>query len=153
MNLDLHIIWILFVVGLALVTGELFIPGGIVGVIGFILVLVAIGCAFYQSATFTAVAMIVTAIVVIPAGFILLLPRLSMNAELSREDGFVEGTSKHEWMGRVGRTVSPLRPMGTAEFEGQRLSVQAEHGMVESGVEVTVVRVEGNCPFVRPVES
>lgn len=153
MNLDLHVIWILYAIGLALLAAELFIPGAIVGTVGFILVLVAIGFAFYQSATFTAVTMIVAAIVVIPTGFILLLPRLSMNAELSREDGFVEGTSKHDWMGRVGRTVSPLRPMGTAEFEGQRLSVQAEHGMIESGVEVTVVRVEGNCPFVRPVES
>lgn len=153
MNLDLHVIWVLYAIGLALLAAELFIPGAIVGTVGFILVLVAIGFAFYQSATFTAVTMIATAIVVIPTGFILLLPRLSMNAELSREDGFVEGADKQEWMGRVGRTVSPLRPMGTAEFEGQRLSVQTEHGMIESGVEVTVVRAEGNCLFVRSVES
>jgi len=130
----------------------MFIPGGIVGAVGFILLLVAVGAAFYQSATLSAILMIVIAVVVIPLALMLVLPRLAMNAELKSDDGFVEGQDKHTMIGRVGKSLSPLRPVGTADFDGERVSVQTEHGMIESGEMVTVTKVEGNVIFVRGAE-
>jgi membrane-bound serine protease (ClpP class) len=139
------------VLGLGLLASEMFVPGAIVGSVGFILVLVAIGSSFYQSETVSGVLMVLISVVAIPAGVMFILPRLSMKVELKREDGLTEGTSERGMMGRVGRTVSPLRPVGTAEFDGERVSVQAEHGLIDAGQAVTVVRVEGNSVFVRPV--
>jgi len=130
----------------------MFIPGGIVGAVGFILLLVAVGAAFYQAAALTAVLMIVITVVVIPLVLMLVLPRLSMNAELKKDEGFVEGQDKHEMIGRVGKTLSPLRPVGTADFDGGRISVQTEHGMIEADEMVTVTKVEGNIIFVRPAD-
>jgi len=139
------------VLGLGLLASEMFVPGVIVGSVGFILVLVAIGSSFYQSETVSGVLMIVITVVAIPAGVMFILPRLSMKVELKREEGFTEGERERGMMGRVGRTVTPLRPVGTAEFDGERISVQAEHGLIDADQAVTVVRVEGNSVFVRPV--
>ncbi|MDP6118821.1 MAG: NfeD family protein [Planctomycetota bacterium] len=149
MNIDLHIIWILFVIGLAFVTGELFIPGGIVGIIGGALIIVAAGSAFYQESPMTGIFMIVSTLIVIPAGIMIIMPRHAVKAELSSDDGFNQGQEHHRLIGASGHTVSPLRPMGTAEIEGERYSVQAEHGLIDPEVEVTVTRVEGNTIFVR----
>jgi membrane-bound serine protease (ClpP class) len=149
MNLELHVIWILFIIGIAFVTGELFIPGGIVGVIGGALILVAAGSAFYQGSSLTGTFMIVSSLIVIPAGIMIIMPRHAVKAELSSDEGFSQGQEYHRLLGASGYTVSPLRPMGTAEIEGERYSVQAEHGMIDPEVTVTVTRVEGNTIYVR----
>ena len=149
MDLQLHVIWILFVIGLSFVTGELFIPGGIVGVIGGALIFVAAGSAIYQGSTLTGVFMIVSTLIIIPAGIMIIMPRHAVKAELSRNEGFSQGQENHRLIGASGLTVSPLRPMGTAEIEGERYSVQTEHGMIDPEVQVTVTRVEGNTIFVR----
>lgn len=149
MNLELHIIWILFVLGLAFVTGELFIPGGIVGVIGGALIIVAAGSALYQGSTLTGIFMIVSTLIIIPAGIMIIMPRHAVKAELSSNEGFNQGHEYHRLIGASGLTISPLRPMGTAEIGGERYSAQAEHGMIDPEVKVTVTRVEGNTIFVR----
>ena len=42
---------------------------------------------------------------------------------------------------------------GSIEFDGERISVVSDVGMIDSGEEVIVVRVQGNRVFVRPIES
>ncbi|MEE9294061.1 MAG: hypothetical protein V3W34_03730 [Phycisphaerae bacterium] len=46
-------------------------------------------------------------------------------------------------IGQVGRTLSPLRPVGTCEFGRQRLECISESGMVEADVKVRAVGVRG----------
>lgn len=45
--------------------------------------------------------------------------------------------------GAVGVTVTRLAPMGTARFGDLRLEVTAREGMIDPGVEVEVVEVDG----------
>jgi membrane-bound serine protease (ClpP class) len=47
--------------------------------------------------------------------------------------------------------VTPLRPAGTADFDGERIPVVTEGDHVTAGRTVEVVAVEGNRIVVRPV--
>ena len=53
--------------------------------------------------------------------------------------------------GDRGTTVTRLAPMGTARFGGRTLEVTSDEGMLDPGVEVEVVRVEGNKIFVKQI--
>ena len=55
--------------------------------------------------------------------------------------------------GIEGITLTPLRPAGTAELEGRRVSVVAETGFIESDTRVRVLRVEGNRVVVRALPA
>jgi len=46
-------------------------------------------------------------------------------------------------IGRAGRTVSPLRPVGICEFDGRRVSCICRLGMIEAGAEVEAVGISG----------
>lgn len=52
-------------------------------------------------------------------------------------------------VGKEGRSLSMLRPSGTARIDGRRMSVVTGGEFVDSGVEIVVTRVEGNSVFVR----
>ena len=53
--------------------------------------------------------------------------------------------------GAVGVTVTRLAPMGTARFGDLRLEVTAREGMIDPGVEVEVVEVDGIKVYVSAV--
>ena len=56
---------------------------------------------------------------------------------------------KGSLLGKTGRTVTPLRPAGTAEIEGNPISVITQGGWLDADVEVTVVGTDGVTPVVR----
>lgn len=55
--------------------------------------------------------------------------------------------------GTVGVTVTRLAPMGTARFGELRLEVTAREGIIDPGVEVEVVEVDGIKVYVSAVVS
>lgn len=55
--------------------------------------------------------------------------------------------------GTVGMTVTRLAPMGTARFGDLRLEVTAREGIIDPGVEVEVVEVDGIKVYVAAVVS
>lgn len=55
--------------------------------------------------------------------------------------------------GTVGVTVTRLAPMGTARFGDLRLEVTAREGIIDPGVEVEVVEVDGIKVYVSAVVS
>jgi membrane-bound serine protease (ClpP class) len=67
-----------------------------------------------------------------------------------REDGGVESDYKR-LLGRTGRAVTVLRPVGKAEIEGETFQVEADGSFVNPGGEVKVVKVHGNTINVRSV--
>ena len=46
--------------------------------------------------------------------------------------------------GKTGTTLTRCRPAGMAEIQGQRVNVVAEGTMLEPGIPIKVVRIEGN---------
>jgi membrane-bound serine protease (ClpP class) len=55
--------------------------------------------------------------------------------------------------GKSGTTLTRCRPSGMAEIEGQRVNVVAEGTMLEAGIPIKVIRIEGNRVVVRGIEE
>lgn len=56
-------------------------------------------------------------------------------------------------VGRTGRTLTPMRPVGMCEFNGQRVECVAENGYLQKDQSVRVRQVEGNKVTVEIVEG
>ncbi|MEH0156081.1 NfeD family protein [Limibacter armeniacum] len=54
-------------------------------------------------------------------------------------------------VGDLGKTISALRPMGTAEFGGEIYEVRTQGRFLESGLPIRVERVESSKVFVTQI--
>ncbi len=139
-----------YLIGLALLFAELFVPGVVMGVLGGIVVIYAVVAAWLQGEYVTAVLLTGTTLVAAPLMVRYAMRRLSLASSLPAEDGFAAAESGLAGLaGHEGVTLTPLRPAGTADFDGRRVSVVAESGYVELDTRVRVLRVEGNRVVVR----
>ena len=76
--------------------------------------------------------------------------RLILEQELAARAGYASAPeSDHRWMGKRGTTVTPLRPSGIAEFDGERVDVVSEGMFIDSGMPIVVLHVDGNRIVVR----
>jgi membrane-bound serine protease (ClpP class) len=76
--------------------------------------------------------------------------RLVLEQELTAEAGYASAPeSDRHWVGKRGTTVSPLRPAGIAEFDGDRVDVVSEGVFIDAGQSIDVLRVDGNRIVVR----
>ncbi len=55
--------------------------------------------------------------------------------------------------GKVGRTLSSLRPAGVVDFDGRRIDTLTEGMMVEPGQWVRCIDVKAGRVIVRPVDK
>ncbi|GMV98145.1 MAG: hypothetical protein HRF43_17945 [Phycisphaerae bacterium] len=53
-------------------------------------------------------------------------------------------------IGRVGRTLTPLRPVGTCVFDDRRVECVSEQGVIAAAVEVEAIRLADRTLVVRP---
>ncbi len=76
--------------------------------------------------------------------------RLLLETALDADEGYASAPEQdRRWLGRTGRTTSPLRPAGYVDLDGERVDVVSDGEMLDAGVEVVVVRVDGNRIVVR----
>jgi membrane-bound serine protease (ClpP class) len=61
------------------------------------------------------------------------------------------GAGESHLLGKEGRTLTPLRPSGKAQFTGEPEDVVSHGEFIPEDVRVRVVRVEGNRVVVEPV--
>lgn len=153
-----YLILILAVAGIALLAVETMMPGfGVAGISGLCVELAAIvlaGINFGLTA-----ALLLVALVVIAGGASIWLSLRSIRSGRLSHSGLVlnsteSGTpadSLQAMEGQVGVVVAALRPVGVADFKGDRYEVRAEGEFITTGTEVRVIRVEGNKMTVRPV--
>lgn len=152
--------------GIVLLAIEVFIlPGfGIAGVVGIAALVSGLGLTLVGAgATWGAVVaaagrVALSLLLAIGASLVLLrvlpkLPlgrRLVLDTELPVKAGFGSAPEADiHWLGRRGVSLSPLRPAGIAEIDGERVDVVSKGDLIEAGQPVEVVRVEGNRVVVR----
>jgi len=70
-----------------------------------------------------------------------------------RGDAIVDTDQLSQLLGRTGRALTPMRPVGTCDFDGHRVECVAESGYVESDKLITVIRVEGTQLTVRVTDE
>ncbi|MFP4660701.1 MAG: NfeD family protein [Halanaerobiales bacterium] len=146
-------IMILMLVGLVLLALEVFvIPGfGITGIGGIIAIFTSI---YFLFPSFeVAVGAIATILILTIAGIIVLFKvfgssrlweNISLEESQSREAGYLAQSDRKSLKGKVGKTVTPLRPAGIALVEGERIDVVSEGGFIDKNEEIIVYQIAGN---------
>lgn len=155
-------------IGLLLLALEVFvIPGfGIAGFLGLLALMGGLGLSLIGSgATWpvvmqavgrTALSLVVAILVALVAlRYLARSPfgqQFVLKEELAAGEGYASAPeTDRRWLGRRGTVVSPLRPSGIAQLEGQRVDVVSEGEFIDAGEAVEVSRVEGNRVVVRKV--
>ena len=159
----LFLAYALIVIGLLLMAAELFLPsGGIVFVLGVGGVIAGVAIAFSDSTTQGVVTVIVVVVLVPMLGPLLMhyWPRTAIGKKLlltgPEEDATVAqmpvNLELEQLRGRYGKTLSPLRPSGVANFDGRRVDVISEGTMIDAGQWVKVIDVKAGRIVVRHVD-
>ena len=79
--------------------------------------------------------------------------RIVLRERLTSEQGYTAPADLQRWVGRTGRALTPLRPGGVIEVDGERLDASTEGEYLEPGTPVRVVRAEGLRIVVRRLEE
>ncbi len=152
---------ILFLIGVICVVLEIFVPGGILGVIG---VGAIIGSLFLSTDDMghmtmsIAIALMVSIIASVLLFRFMGLERgffknIILSDSTSTEKGYISSKSRLELIGLEGTTLTPLRPSGTAVFDGERIDVVSEGGYISNEAQVKIVKAEGTRVVVRELDK
>jgi len=152
---------ILFVLGIILLVIELFVPGGILGFLGFgsiILSILLAGENVYSMAINLIIAILVAvmAMVILVKIFkkrIRLFDKIVLKDATTTEQGYISNQSRTDLLNRTGITITPLRPSGTIMIDNERIDAVTEGGFIAAGSNVQVVEVEGVRVVVREIKD
>jgi membrane-bound serine protease (ClpP class) len=152
---------ILFVLGIILVIAEFFVPGGIMGALGFASMITSLYLASGDFVHMTislltalAVSIIVSILLVKVFGKRMnIFKKLILRDSTNTESGYVSNKSRAELLGLEGVALTTLRPSGTAIIADERLDVVTEGGFISQGQRVKVVKVEGSRIVVRELSK
>ena len=147
------------IAAMALFLLEIITPSfGVIAVVGIGALAGSIWFAFELSSILGVIVLVVYALL-IPAYIVFLvklLPKTPLGkilflkkAAKATGDAIPEAIRDKELLGAEGTAETTLRPGGAARIDGKRISVQAEHGMIEAGSAITVVKIDGASIFVR----
>jgi len=155
-------ILVCFLVGVALLVLEAFMPGfGLPGIAGVVLQVIAVALTWFNHGPVAALGMTLVILSIIAIAISVSL-RSAANGKLSKSKLILKETESNEagyrstedmeiFLGREGVTTTVLRPIGTAEFDDVRLNVVSEGEYIPAGQKVQIVRVEGSRILVRTV--
>ena len=150
---------VLILIGLALVLAEVYLAPGIsvLGVAGVIVAAAGVGYAFVEggavgglgalAGTFIAGALLVGMLWKLGAW-----ERFVLRDSIGRDDDDDRTASRARLIGREGVALSPLRPTGVAEIEGERVEVCSDGAFIAAGSAIRVVAIDRTRFLVRMAE-
>ena len=160
--------WLAFAVFLyfasaALIIAEVFVPsGGIISIFSLACLIGGIAIFFHHSTTAGWIG-IVIAVVMMPSVLIIayrIFPKTKFGKSVTltppqrRSGDAIPDTDELKGLlGAEGTVLTPLRPVGTVDFNGQRVECVAESGYVDKEQKVKVIRVQGTQLTVRIIED
>ncbi|MCM3511596.1 MULTISPECIES: NfeD family protein [Carnobacterium] len=151
---------IIFILGICLLIFEVFVPDfGVAGIIGFLLIIGGV----YLTNNDLSTALRDLSIAVVAASFLFImlirrgyslthLQKLVLQNNLDKESGFSSNTDASAYLGKTGKTTTPLRPSGKVQFEDTELDVVSTGEHIDTNVSVIVTKVEGYKIIVRRVD-
>ncbi len=137
----------LLALGFILLFLEVFVPGGVLGVIGAVAMVYGCYLAFGMSSGWGAAAVCLSVVVAVLAVRLVMRSRLGAKLVLNdsgARDWKAADAGLEGLLGREGQTLSPLRPAGLAEIDERRIDVIADSEFLAAGAWVRVCEVEGN---------
>lgn len=152
---------VLFVLGLILMIIELFIPSfGIFGILGLIGFAMGISLAAYETSYGMMSLVIALVINAVLLAFLIkhfghrgVWNRFILQDEQRKETGYVSHSKDKNLVGKVGRSLTKLRPSGVAVIDGKRFDVVSEGDFIEQDKEIEVIFVEGTRIVVRELAN
>lgn len=152
---------VLFVVGLALIIAEFFVPGGIVGLIGGACIIISLlfaGADVMYMAYSILFAMFIAVIgmVIIMKFFgkkLHIFSKLVLKDATTTEEGYVSNVNRMELIGKKGEAITALRPAGVVVIENERIDAVSEGSFINVASQVKVMKVEGSRIVVREIKE
>ena len=153
----------LYVLCALLIVAEVFVPSG--GLISICAMACLIGGVFifFQQSMVAGYIGIVVAVLLVPAVVIIaykIFPKSTFGKSVTlvppiREagDAIPDTDVLKSLLGQRGVVLTPLRPVGSCEFDKRKVEVVAESGYVDKGSNVEVIRVEGTQLTVRVIDE
>ncbi len=160
--MDLLIPVILILIGVLLIIAEVYlVPGfNVVGILGVLFILFAIGYSFTEAGATGGMISLIGAAIVCGGVFYFMWQagawdRFVLSTNLRRDDGAVarESEQRARYLGKTGIALSPLRPTGIVEIDGERIEVATEGDFISSGSRIRVVAMDRRRFFVRLDET
>ncbi|WP_075618125.1 NfeD family protein [Paenisporosarcina indica] len=152
---------IIFLIGVAFIIAEFFLPGAIAGIVGLALVIVSILLAG-GNVVHMGIAVLIALVVAI-VGMVIIVKFFGKNIKIfnnmilkdatDTKSGYVSNVNRYELIGKLGQSMTPLRPSGTITLEGERIDAVTEGGYVDAGKTVKIIKVEGSRTVVREVKE
>ncbi|KEO83802.1 NfeD family protein [Tumebacillus flagellatus] len=152
---------ILFLAGIVFLVAEIFVAGfGILGTAGVLSIGTAVVMAAYDTTYGLKVMLIAMALAAVVMGVLFkyfghlgVWNRLIHKDAQEKAAGYVPGRNLRHMLYQIGRTVTPLRPSGTAVFNGQRFDVVSDGAFVPVETDVQIVLIEGTRIVVKAKQS
>ena len=142
--------------GLILICLEIFVPGGILGLIGSVFLIASLIMCFMEFGMrigiyyIAGLACVIMAVIVLVMRFAHLLPvrkRLFLTA--TERDMTVEIDDLQLLVGKQGIAYTILRPAGKILIDGKRYEAMAEGSFIQKNSEIEIIRIDGNNIIVR----
>jgi membrane-bound serine protease (ClpP class) len=153
---------VLFTLGVVMLLAEVLLPtGGVLVVASLLFFAGGVGIILARGTTTEAVVATAALAAGLPAaGYVMVAAyrRMSVGGELDVGDAAgplpVAGQTELDALkNRTGKTVSPMRPSGSVEFDGRRIDAMTEGVMLDAGVWVRCVAVKGTVVVVRQMDT
>ena len=149
------LIIVLLVVGAILMFLEVFLPGLVAGMLGFLCWVAAVILSYRDFGLQTGNLVLGGVLVGLVIGvfcWLKFFPESRIaGLFISRRTVGELGVTKPELVNCTGVTITQLRPSGTAFINGKRVDVVTEGALIEQGASIKVVAVEGLRVVVREV--
>jgi len=125
---------------------EMFLPGVVMGIVGFLAVCGSIIFAFLNGHTVAASVFSAITVALVPVFFLVWRNVLGRfwASKVDEKDFRISYITDDKLLGKEGEALSQLRPSGTALIDGKRYVVVTQGELLEKGTHVRVTDVAGN---------
>lgn len=152
--------FILLVAGLLMICLEIFLPGGITGLLGAVSLAGAVIIGFSAFGSVMGMYILVAIIFLLAACVVLWIkyfPKTiigkSMTLSTDGKKFKSSGDQFRELVGKEAETLTELRPAGKVQIGDSKYDVLSEGKLVDRGKRVRVIKVEGNRIVVRQIKE
>ncbi len=142
-------------IGLVFIIAEvLFMPGGILGVVGGFLVIFAMYLPYYHHLGRAAnISLVIILLVLVITLFTSIKTKTWRHLELSTDITSKVRRSNTVKIGDEGQSVSRLAPMGKAKFNNKFVEVKSFSGFIDPHTDIEIVDIIKNKIIVKPLKK
>lgn len=154
---DNLLLYLVFILGIVLLVIELYVPDfGIIGLIGFIAMIIALYYRIGDSVDLLLMGLASLTVAVVVAVALLKMgkqlnisPMFILETSMNKESGYSSERDLSFLKGQVGVAMTDLRPVGRAKFDEKIYDVISSEEMIPHNMVVYVERVQGSKVYVR----